>query len=85
MEEDAPARFPECSLWLYGGGERGAARPESHIGSEDAQGGGERALVHNLFLALVPGGGVVDPLSTHAGMPSGGVGIFRIKRWDAHF
>ena len=27
----------------------------------------------------------MDPLSTHAGMPPGGVGIFRIKRWDAHF
>ena len=27
----------------------------------------------------------VDPLSTRAGIPSGGVGIFRIKRWDVHF
>lgn len=46
---------------------------------------GKRALVHNLFLALVPGAWAVDILSTHAGIPSGDVGIFRIKRWDAHF
>lgn len=46
---------------------------------------GKRALVHNLFLALVPGAWAMAILSTHAGIPSGDVGIFRIKRWDAHF